>query len=72
MKLTITLNLNNDAFVDNAGAEIERILSVIGESINSAPVSDGSPESLEDAIRQTQSVFDYNGNRVGSYKISED
>lgn len=72
MQFTLTINMDKDAFVDCAGAELERILSVIGETINNTPVSDGSPEALADAIRHTQSVFDYNGNRVGSYKISED
>lgn len=72
MRFTLTIDMNNAAFDDNAGSELERILHLVGEAINIAPVSDGSPESLADSIRKTQSVFDYNGNRVGSYKISED
>ena len=62
MKLTITINCDNEAFTDNPGLEIARILHLAADRIDGDPISSGG-----DGFR----LFDLNGNRVGLVEITD-
>lgn len=55
MKIIITLDTDNAAFADNAGAEVARILRHTADRVETWP----------GASNFTIGLRDYNGNRVG-------
>lgn len=67
MKITITINLDNDAFRDNA--EATRILHRIAEKWiigwYTSPLIDGT-------LKNTWPVSDVNGNTVGTLEVEND
>ena len=69
MKLVITINIDNSAFNGkDCGRELARILQIVTDRVDL--------ESKSDLIRgyhdDPKSLFDINGNRVGSMEIADD
>jgi hypothetical protein len=69
IKLVITINCDNAAFNgEDSGRELARILQIVTDRVDL--------ESRSDLIRgyhgDPKSLFDINGNRVGSMEISDD
>ena len=69
MKLLIEISLGNSAFKDEGcGRELDRILRIVTDRVDL--------ESKSDLIRgyhdDPKSLFDINGNRVGSMEIADD
>ena len=58
-RINITLNTTNDAFDDDQGCEAARILRALADDI-------------EGGFCITSSLYDYNGNAVGSVKYEAD
>ena len=61
MTLTITINMDNDAFQYHNGCEARRILRQLAEDRL-------APDELEEG--DTFTLMDYNGNRVGEAKVT--
>ena len=59
MKVTITINMNNDAFQNREHYELARILNELAYTIVRNFIESGHP------------VKDLNGNRVGSVEFTE-
>lgn len=57
---TLTIETNNAAFEDGRGYEIARILRDLADSV----------EEVGAEIYSARGVYDYNGNRVGSWELS--
>ena len=63
MKLTIEIEMDNDAFESNGnGAEAARILKDLWDDIDCFDLSDGDGGILRDI----------NGNKVGFWKVTEE
>ena len=58
MEATINLNMDNAAFDGQPEIETARLLRQLADNIE----IDGC---------SNQSIFDYNGNKVGSYRVTE-
>lgn len=61
MKATIKIVMDNAAFEDSGGTELARILR---------DLADKSENSCLDAIKNS-GVYDINGNKVGTFKVTE-
>ena len=61
MKATITINMDNDAFGDYPEAELADILRKLAARVVLG-VNTGEEKTL----------FDYNGNTVGKFEVTED
>ena len=59
MKVTITINMNNDAFQNREHYELARILNELAYRIDREFIESGHP------------VKDLNGNQVGSVEFTE-
>lgn len=59
MKLTIRIELSNDAFVENTGYEIQRILIKAAERIKDLP----------EPMKYGETLKDYNGNTCGEISV---
>lgn len=57
MSFKLTIKTDNDAFSEDAGAEVARILREIAEKVENGSTGSG--------------VLDYNGNRVGQFTLDE-
>lgn len=64
---TLRLEMDNDAFSANAGAELARILRE--QADEQADVAEGYGEDIGSA--STRHMTDVNGNRVGEWIIAE-
>ena len=69
MQLVISISLDNSAFnANDCGRELARILQIVTDRVDL--------ESKSDLIRgyhgDPKSLFDINGNRVGSMEIADD
>jgi hypothetical protein len=63
MKLTITINCDNDAFVPLPGIQASHILRYVADEVLGTSV-----DSMLDANGTL--LYDQNGNRVGQVKVS--
>lgn len=62
MNITITINTDNAAFEGSPRREVKRILTeFMQKSMTQSTLTDGTDLSL----------FDINGNKVGSFKVEE-
>lgn len=57
-KFTVMIDTDNEAFSDAGGYEVSRLLSDIAEMVRFS----------ERGRVKSQSIFDFNGNRVGQWK----
>lgn len=65
MSFSLEINTNNAAFDDeNLGPEVARILSGVAERLAA-----GDLDGIY-ALSGDSPLYDYNGNRVGSWKIT--
>ncbi len=69
MKLVLTINIDNSAFNGNdCGRKLARILQIVTNRVDLESKSDLIRGYLDDP----KSLFDINGNRVGSLEIADD
>lgn len=70
MNFSLEMNIDNDAFEENPGYEIARILNRLGNRFVSHPdLAMTHPTDFE--VGMVYSIHDKNGNRVGSWEIKE-
>lgn len=62
MRITITVDLDNEAFADNAGDELARIMRAFAARIDDGPLYPGRLDAL----------LDVNGNTVGDATVHDD
>jgi hypothetical protein len=65
MKFTFEIDTENDAFVENELAEVQRVIQ------NAFIMFFCSTEILDGYLYKTKPLFDSNGNCVGTIKISK-
>ena len=66
MQFTLVMDLDNDAFQENPGYEIARIMNRLGSRLVT------HPDLISQETLSHGSVHDKNGNRVGIWKIEEE
>ena len=63
MKFTLTFDMDNDAFMEgNANREVARILRKVAQDMDRYPA---------DLSNEKFAVRDLNGNKVGTYEVTE-
>ena len=61
MRFVLEITMDNDAFTDNAGGEVSRILRGLVTKL----------EYTHLEVDECKQLIDYNGNKVGSWTITE-
>lgn len=69
MKLTIEIDMENDAFQPDPGPEIARVLRWVTGSLTDP---DGSWGLMPDRVGEQLRLRDHNGNTVGHFSVTED